>query len=160
MLATNIESKVEEILKKKGKGGWLRVAECAKEYGLDPSTGERNASRETKFYRWRKQVEKGKVEGFRILKLSGNISFIGLDSANPQLIKSFMVEDKEILRSVKSGLGFFDWLERRAERKERENLEREARIDARLEAICSPGGFTDAKFKRNLHKHRRKYGLE
>jgi hypothetical protein len=100
MLPTNIEKKVAQILEKKGKAGWLRVQECtkeyAKEYVKDPTTGVTretiNASEETKFYRWRKQVEKNKVKGFQILKLPGNISFIGLEDANPSAIKSMMEE--------------------------------------------------------------------
>jgi hypothetical protein len=111
MLATNIEQEVKEILEKKGKGGWLRVSECAKIYGKD------DESRETKFYRWRKKVEKGKTANFQVLKLPGNISFIGLSSADPKVLESLISEDKKLAKSVKSGLGFFEWLNKRAERK-------------------------------------------
>jgi hypothetical protein len=76
MLAANIK----EILEKKGRGGWLRVSECAEEYAQEDD------SKKTCFYRWRKQVEKGKVSGFQVLKLVGNISFIGLENANPTAI--------------------------------------------------------------------------
>jgi len=141
MLAANIETEIRKILKGKAKAGWLRVGECAKEYARDPETGGRNGSRETAFYRWRKKVEKGKVEGFQVLKLPGNI-----------------------LRSVESGLGFFDWLERRAERKERQmerkRLELRARMDARWEMIESGEEFSNVKFAKILHKCRKKYGLK
>jgi len=94
MLAPNIETEVRGILRKKGKGGWLRVSQCAKLYARG------NASKETKFYRWRKQVEKGKVEGFQVLPLPGNISFIGLESADPRTMKSFISEDKKLSRAL------------------------------------------------------------
>jgi len=81
MLATNIETEVTEILEKKGKNRWMRTHDCAKEYA------NKNPSRETKFYRWSKKVEKGKVEGFQVVKLPGNISFIGLDSSDPRKIR-------------------------------------------------------------------------
>ena len=81
MLATNIEAKVRETLKENSKNGWLRASQCAKLYANG------NDSEETKFYRWRKQVEKGKVEGFQVLKLPDNISFIGLDSADPKILE-------------------------------------------------------------------------
>lgn len=160
MLVANIETEVREILEKKGRSGWLRVGECAKEYGRDPITGKTNKSRETKFYRWRKKVEKSQVKGFQVLNLPGNISFIGLESADPRAINSFISKDKRILRSVRSGFGFFEWLDRRAERKEREILELRARIAARMEIIESGEQFTHGKFEEALHKHRRKYGLE
>lgn len=86
MLAANIETEVREILKKKGKKGWLRVQECANEYAKEPITKKIDNSKKTKFYRWRRQVEKGKVEGFQVLKLIGNVSFIGLKSADPSII--------------------------------------------------------------------------
>jgi hypothetical protein len=82
MLATIIESHVKEILKTKGNSGWLRVSTCAKLF----SNG--NKSQETRFYRWRKQVEDGKVSGFQVLKFPNNISFIGLDTANPNILKA------------------------------------------------------------------------
>lgn len=94
MLATNIETRVSEILSTKGKGGWLRAEECADEYAKDKITGEINGTQKTKFYRWRKQVEKGKVSGFRVLKLQGNISYIGLENANPTAISTSEI-DKE-----------------------------------------------------------------
>jgi len=84
MLAANIK----EILEKKGKGGWLRVSECAKEYAKGDD------SKETRFYRWRKQVEKGKVSGFQVLKLAGNISFIGIENANPTAISKVEIDNQ------------------------------------------------------------------
>lgn len=94
MLAANIENEVREIPQKKGKGGWLRVGQCAKLYAKG------NASEETKFYRWRKQVEKGKVKDFQVVPLPGNISFIGLESADPHVIESFISEDKKVSRAL------------------------------------------------------------
>jgi hypothetical protein len=85
MLATNIEKEVFKILKKKGKGGWLRVQQCANEYAKDKTTGEINASKKTKFYHWRKKVEKRKVPGFQYLPL-GKSTYIGLDNADPRAI--------------------------------------------------------------------------
>jgi hypothetical protein len=74
MLAPNIEAEVRKILEK--HGGYLRTHECSKKYAKG------NKSLETKFYRWTKKVEKGKVKGFRIVKLPGNLSFIMLESVN------------------------------------------------------------------------------
>ena len=101
MLAANIETEVREILQKKGKGGWLRVSQCAKLYANG------NASKETKFYRWRKQVEKGKVKGFQVVSLPGNIVFIGLDSADPHVIESFVSEDKKLSRALSAETTLF-----------------------------------------------------
>jgi hypothetical protein len=78
MIATNIESKVRKIIEKNGKGGWLRTSECAKLFA------EGNKSAETRFYRWRKKLEKDRDSGFQIVKLPNNISFIGLDSSSPK----------------------------------------------------------------------------
>lgn len=88
MLAANIESRVKEILETKGKGGWLRTSECAKLYA------DGNKSEETKFYRWRRQVERGKVRGFQVVKLPNNITFIGLDSADPRILEALISEDR------------------------------------------------------------------
>lgn len=72
MLAANIETEIKQIIEKKGKEGWLRVQECANEYAKDPVTKQFNGSRKTKFYRVRKQIEKGKVEGhYQKLRNSG-----------------------------------------------------------------------------------------
>lgn len=127
MLATNIETEVRKILQK-AKGEWMRVGKCAKKYAKG------NASKETQFYRWRKKVGKGKVEGFQIVELPGNIVFIGLDSADPRAIESQISKNKKILRSVKSAFGFFEWLDRRAERKrlEREQLNEKFEKDAKV----------------------------
>lgn len=111
MLATNIETEVRKILEKKGKKGWMRTHNCAKEYANN------NGSRETKFYRFTKKVEKGKVPGFQVLLFPKNISFIGLDSADPQIIESLLEQDKKARRSIKSGFGFFEWLKHRNEQK-------------------------------------------
>jgi hypothetical protein len=90
MLATNIEQEVKAVLEKKGKGGWLRVGKCSKIYGNG------NDSKETSFYRWRKKVENGKIENFQVLKLPGNISFIGLKGADPKALEALISEDKKI----------------------------------------------------------------
>ncbi|MFX1355427.1 MAG: hypothetical protein ACFFGP_15850 [Promethearchaeota archaeon] len=78
MLPRNIETEVKEILQK--HDGWLRVEECARAYAKG------NGSKRTKFYRWRRQVEKGKVEGFQILKFLNNVVYIGLKSADPNRV--------------------------------------------------------------------------
>jgi len=87
----------------------MRVNECSKKYA------QKNPSLQTKFYRWLKQVEKRKVKGFQSLKLPNNISFIGLESADPRAIESFISEDKKISRSIKASFGFFEWLKWRKE---------------------------------------------
>ena len=90
MLATNIESKVKQILETKGKSGWLRTSECAKLYA------DGNSSKETRFYRWRKNVEKGIVKGFQVVKLPNNITYIGLDYADPKILEAQISEDKKL----------------------------------------------------------------
>jgi len=124
MLAPNIDSEVKALLEKKGKGGWLRAQECSKEYAKDPITGALNHSSQTKFYRWRKQVEKGKIPGFQIFKLPGNFSWIGLESSDPKTLESLISEDRKLTRSAKSSFGFFEWLNQRAARKRHEEKER------------------------------------
>jgi hypothetical protein len=165
MLATNIRQRVVEIIKAKGKGGWIRVQECAKEYAeaakINPKIKENPESRMTKFYRFRKQVEKGKVEGLKVLLLAGNISFIGVSSADPQVIEKIISENKKAERNVKTGLGFYDWWEHRAERK-REALAKE--LDA---LTCEDEAETeimqlsedDPEFLHKASDIRRKHGL-
>lgn len=131
MLPSNIEAEVREILLTKGRDGWLRIGECEKEYVAKTKTGENKGTRRQKFYRFRKRVERKKVKDFQYISLPKNVAFIGLDSANPSSIESFVSEDKK-LRSLKKSLGFFDWLEHRAERKQ---LEKEKfDLDLDLEA--------------------------
>ncbi len=161
MLVTNnasIESKVRDVLEKKGKGGWLRASECAKLFAKG------DASLETKFYRWRKQVGKNKVSGFQAIKLAGNISFIGLDSADPKVIESFVSENKKILQSVKSGYGVFEWLERRAERKEQQRKKRRRELEAEREAITEIINFCEECSQEKEWEIRKKwkklYGLD
>jgi len=133
MLApNNIENEVQEIIKKNGKGDWLRVQECATAYARDPLTKETNTSLETKFYRFRKTIEKGKVNTLQIVKLPGNVSFIGLKSADPKTLAVLVSEDKNLARSVKSGFGFFEWLNRRAEMKRQEREREYAEIDREI----------------------------
>jgi hypothetical protein len=120
MLAANKEHEIKLIIEKYGKGGWLRVQECAKEYAKDPKTKVFNESRKTDFYRIRKRIEKGKVEGLKVVLLPGNKSFIGLNSADPSVIEGFISEDKKTTRSVKTSLSIFGWLDNRAERRKME----------------------------------------
>jgi len=96
MLLGNIEAKVREVLLKKGRGGWLRVQECAKEIAYDPIAEKWNGTKRTNFYRFRKKVEKKKVKGFQVVNLPKNISFIGLDSADPSVIESFISKDRRV----------------------------------------------------------------
>ena len=130
MLAANIEKRVREIVETKGKEGWIRVQECAIEYAKDaknnPRLNETVETRKTKFYRWRKKVGKGKVKGFKVLLLPGNISYIGLEAAKPETIQSFISGNKKANRNVKTSLGFLDWLEKRAERKENKRIRKKA----------------------------------
>ncbi len=129
MLATNIEREVREILERKGKDGWLRTTKCAKFYGRG------DKSRETYFYRWRKKVQKSKVAGFKVLKLPDNVSFIGLKSADERAINALASEDKELKKSVESGVGFFEWLENRSGRKQQEREIGEKRSAKRLKDL-------------------------
>jgi len=127
MLPSNIEQEVAEILGK--NKGWLRTEECAEKYAKGDKT------KRTQFYRWRRKVESGKVKNFQIVKLPGNISFIGLCSADPQKLEGFISEDKR-MKAAQSGkglFGFFVWLERRAKRQRREKIEEEI---ARLAPIA------------------------
>jgi len=97
MLAPNIEAEVKKILEK--HGGYLRTHECSKKYAKG------KLSLETKFYRWVKKVEKGKVKGFRIIKLPGNISFIMLESLN---LQDFLRKEKLENVAEKGVLSFKD----------------------------------------------------
>jgi ribosomal protein S18 len=165
MLATNIDKRVHDKLTKRGQNGWLRTKECATEYAKDDLTKKVNASEMTKFYRWLKKVEKGKAEGFQVVKLPGNVSFIGLSSADPKVLDSFISEDKKVKRSVKSGFGFFAWLKYRDER-ERKKLDesiaqRQCRIDASHE--YEHLRYDDPEFHKKveeIHERcRKKHGL-
>ena len=87
MLPSNIETEVKEILKK--RGGWCRTEECAKVYAKG------NMTKRTRFYRWRKKVDKGKVDGFQHLPLGfNNISYIGLQSADPNKLLESIMSDR------------------------------------------------------------------
>ena len=123
---TTLVEEIKQIIEKKGKAGWLRTEECAKEYSRDPLTKQPDDSRRRKFYRIRKQIEKGKEKGLQIQLLPGNISYTGLSSADPKIIEEFIFDNKKASLNVKTGLGFFAWLETRAERKQ---LERDKRIN-------------------------------
>jgi hypothetical protein len=165
MLVPNIETEVKKILKEKGKGGWLRVHECAKYYRIDPETGKVNKSRETNFYRWRKQVEKGKVEGFQVLPFPNNIVFIGLKSADPRGIKTVMLEDKKISRSIKNGFGFWEYLKWRKlhaeQKRDRQLRELEAERDALIEIVeLTEDEYTPEKEWQIRDKWRKRYGLK
>ncbi len=122
MLATNKEQKIRQIIERQGKNGWLRVQACANEYAKDPITGKTNPSLETDFYRVRKRIDKGKVESLKLQLLPGNVSYIGLSSADPEVLNEFISEDKKASKNLKTGMGFFEWRDRVAERK---RLERE-----------------------------------
>jgi len=144
MIATNIESKVKKILE--NSGGWLRVSECAKQFA------EGNASEETRFYRWRKQVEKSKVKGFQALKLPGNISFIGLDSADPKTLETLISEDKKAANSIRSGFGFWAYLNQREERKDKEKQEQIKECEAKIEEYTEKILQGPEEAKRRLFK--------
>jgi hypothetical protein len=160
MLATNIETEVRKILEKKGKKGWMRTHDCAKEYANN------NGSRETKFYRFTKKVEKGKAPGFQVLLFPKNISFIGLDSADPKIIESLLERDKKARRSIKSGFGFREWWKDRSERKSREEERQKRELLARFYAHAEfaakkwPEFESLKEYADILKKHRRELGLE
>jgi len=87
MLPSNIESEVKNILVKNGKSGWLRTGKCEEEYlKLFQSQSEKNTAH-VRFYRFTKDIQKKKHEGFQVLKFPGNISYIGLEAANPTILK-------------------------------------------------------------------------
>jgi hypothetical protein len=126
MLAANIAQRVKEIIKNKGKDGWIRVQECANEYAKDvennPWVKEIVESRKTKFYRFRKKIEKDKVDGLKVLHLPGNVSYVGLSSADPKVIEEFISEDKKASLNVKTGMGFYDY---RRWSRERDDMQRD-----------------------------------
>ena len=168
MLSGNNELEIKQIIENKGKDGWLRVQECAKEFAKDPTTKRFNNSRRTKFYRIRKQIEKGRVEGLKVLLLPGNVSYIGLSSADPEAIERLISKDKKTSRNVKTGLGFFDWLEQRAERKHQERelelsrsekrisrLEREDAAETEIMMLLE----NDPEFVKKRNEIYKKYGL-
>lgn len=100
MLAANMdepEQKIKQIIEKYGEKGWVRTQVCADKYAKD-FAGKINKSEKTKFYRFCRQIGKGKVDGLRIQKLPCNISFIGLRSADPEFIKDFISKNKKISR--------------------------------------------------------------
>lgn len=92
----NLETVVRKYLTE--KGGWARVEECAKQF----SKGD--GSKRTSFYRWRKKIEQGKVEGFQTLTLPGNMTFLGLEGADPNRISKIVISDPNILDKVKTFL--------------------------------------------------------
>jgi hypothetical protein len=87
----SIEDEVRSIIEKKGVEGWMRVGQCAREYEV-LREGNYN-TRKTRFYRWRTQVEKGKVGNFQILKFPNNLSFIGHSNSNPKKLASLLAND-------------------------------------------------------------------
>lgn len=125
MIPSNINDEMRGILERKGKGGWLRVSEAEEAYVELTPVDENKGTRRTTYYRWRKTVEKGRAKGFQYVPLPKNRAYIGLDSADPRIVESAISEDKNIRRSIKDALGFFDWLEHRAERK---RLEKEKKL--------------------------------
>ena len=134
-----MEEQVKGIIERKGEAGWLRTQECANEYA-DLAVGkpwikETRESRKTKFYRWYRKVKNKKVEGFQVLMLPGNISFIGLDGANPETIETLISGDKRTKPNFESGRGFFNWWERRAERKSLERQRERELIEGELREL-------------------------
>jgi hypothetical protein len=61
----------------------------------EPITKSINETERTNFYRWRKKVEKRKIDGFQVVKVSGNTSFIGLKSADPNAIARALSSTQE-----------------------------------------------------------------
>jgi hypothetical protein len=167
MLATNIDRRIHEKLVKKGQSGWLRTKKCAEEYATNDITKKVNASDMTKFYHWLKKVGKGKVEGFQVVKLPGNVSFVGLSSADPKVLESLISEDKKIERSVKSRFGFFEWLKYRKEQEQKQRDEYSARLHCRIETMEALDHMNlrtdDPEFHKKVEKTkeriRKKYGL-
>ena len=160
MIPGNIESEIKQIIKTKGKDGWLRMQECAKEFAKDPRTKKHNSSRRTEFYRLRKQIGKGRVEGLKVLLLPGNVSYIGLSSADPKFVEKLISEDKKVSRNVKTGFGFFEWRERIAQRKQLEHdklIDRLRREDAAETEICELD--EDDDLVKKTHEVNRKHGL-
>jgi hypothetical protein len=94
MLPSNIDKEIEQILRK--NKGWLRTEQCAKQYARDQANGEIDGTKRTQFYRWRKQVEKGKNPRFQIITFPRNISFIGLKDADPKALEALISEDKKL----------------------------------------------------------------
>jgi len=120
MLPSNIEIEVEKILKK--NNGWLRTEECSKVYSKGDKT------RRTQFYRWHKKVKKSKIKGFQVLSFPENVSFIGLDSADPKILNKILSNDKQIVKSIRSGFGVFDYLKWRSESKKQERRRKEREL--------------------------------
>jgi len=116
MLPSNIEQQVSKILQR--NNGWIRKEQCAKQYARDSLTGKIDGTKRTRFYRWAKQIEKGKVKDFQIIKFPGNISYIGFKSSDPKVLDSLISENKKLADSVKSGFGFFEWLRDRSDKAE------------------------------------------
>jgi hypothetical protein len=105
---TSIE--VKKILTKT-PDHWLRLEECAKKY----SKG--NSRKKASFQRWRTKIEKDKIKDFRIIKLPGDVSFIGLGNSDPKQLLSVISEDPKLAESIKSGFGLFEWLDLKEEGK-------------------------------------------
>lgn len=166
MLPDNIESKVKNIIALKGDHGWIRSQECALAYAKD-ATGKINPSEKVKFYRWRKQVEKGKVDGFQAKTLAGNIAYVGLSSADPRVLDPSASGDKRFERSIKPKFGFFEWLKYRDERERKQIDENIAQIQCRIEAheaLEDMKLWTDdpeyhKKVEEVKERYRKKYGL-
>jgi hypothetical protein len=92
----NIESQVRLIIEKKGINGWIRVAQCEKEY--EKSNPNQNPGTiRTRFYRWIVKVEKRKAPGFQLIKFPDNLSYLGLSNSNPKKLDQLAANDKEIV---------------------------------------------------------------
>jgi hypothetical protein len=155
MLLSNNESEIKKIIEDKGKDGWLRTEHCAKEFAKDPKTKKYNHSRRTKFYRICRRIKDQKVEGLKVLLLAGNISYIGLSSADPKIIGDYVSSNKKASRNVRTGLKFYEWRERRVDRKKLERKEADERIDLELRTLgarCRKREMIREYYITNAHK--------
>lgn len=159
-----ISVEVKGVLEKKGKEGWLRVGECEKEYVARTPLGENKGTRRTEFFRWRKQIG-NKVKGFQVVELPKNIVFIGLDSANPHIIESFIVKNKNLRPSIKIGFGLFDYLRWRKEYGDKKSDEKIRRLEMEGNIILEKMQLSedDPKFLKKCKeiedKWKKKYGF-
>ena len=96
----------------------------------------------------------------KVLLLPGNVSYIGLSSADPEYVEKLISEDKKVSRNVKTGFGFFEWRERIAQRKQLEHdklIDRLRREDAAETEICELD--EDDDLVKKTHEVNRKHGL-
>jgi len=155
MTPSDIGNKMRDFLEK--KDGWAGVEDCAKAYSMDPIKKKIDFSKRRKFYRWRKQVGKGKVEGFRVVPIQRR-TFLGLTSADPSLLKSFLDKDKSLQRSFQNSLGFWGYWDRRAERKAREKAKKLLSLKAECYALIEETNMIEDEWTpEKVAKLRQKY---